>query len=120
MKYPKIVRDTLDFTSDTEVCNIGYNEGKFSDGRPYRVEVWSSYNITYATIFFSLIDLENLSEMDIKKMLVHNHLIEIIEDKIYITEVEDINDNSFLSVNVPLNGKDVVINKLLIKLKDYE
>ena len=51
MDYPQIVRDTIDFTSDTEVCNIGYAEGTLSDTRPYRLEVWSSYGITNVTIF---------------------------------------------------------------------
>lgn len=120
MDYPQIVRDTLDFTSDTEVCNIGYNEGTLEDGRPYRLEVWSSYGITNATFFISILDLENASEKAIKKMLIDNKLIDIIKDDIYITEVEDIEDNSFLSINVPLEGKDVVINKLLVKIKDFE
>ena len=30
MEYPQIVRDVVDFTSDTEVCNIGYHEGNNS------------------------------------------------------------------------------------------
>lgn len=120
MDYPQIIRDTLDFTSDTEVCNIGYNEGVLSDGRPYRVEVWSSYGITNATIFISILDLENASEKAIKKMLIDNKIIDIDKDDIYITEVIDTEDNSFLSINVPLNGKDVEINKLLVKIKDFE
>ena len=120
MKYPSIVRDTIDFISDTEVCNIGYTEGELKDKRPYRLEVWSSYGITNATIFISINDLEEKSEDDIKRLLISNGIIEVIKDDIYITEVEDINDNTFLSINVPLDGKDVVINKLLVKIKDFE
>lgn len=120
MDYPQIIRDTLDFTSDTEVCNIGYNEGVLEDGRPYRVEVWASHGITNATIFISILDLENASVKAIKKMLIDNKLIDIIKDDIYITEVEDIEDNSYLSINVPLEGSHITINKLLIKIKDFE
>lgn len=120
MEYPSIVRDTIDFTSDTEVCNIGYNEGKLSDNRPYRLEVWSSHEVMNATIFISLIDLENLSEDDIKRLLIKNNIIEVIKDDIYITEVEDSNDNVFLSINVPLEEHDEIINKLLIKIKDFD
>lgn len=120
MKYPSIIRDTIDFISDTEVCNIGYTEGKLNDDRPYRLEVWSSYGITNATIFISLIDLENKSEDEIKKLLIENKIIEVIKDDIYITEVEDSLDNSFLSINVPLEGKDVIINKILVKIKDFD
>ena len=120
MDYPNIIRDALDFTSDTEVCNIGYNEGTLEDGRPYRVEVWSSYGITNATIFISILDLENASEKAIKKMLIDNKIIELEKDEILITEVEDTEENIFLSINVPLEGKDTIINKLLIKIKDFD
>lgn len=120
MKYPTIIRDTIDFTSDTEVCNIGFAEGTLKDERPYRLEVWSSYGITNATIFISLIDLENKTEDEIKRILIDNGIIEVIKDDIYITEVEDSEDNSFLSINVPLEGKDVMINKLLVNIKDFE
>ena len=119
MDYPKIVRDNVDFTSDTEVCNIGYKEGVFEDGRPYRIEEWSSYGVDTVTIFISKIDLENLAEKGVKKYLLDNHLIEIINDKIYITELEDTNDNEFISINVPLIDHDEVMNKLLVTLDDY-
>lgn len=120
MEYPSIVRDTIDFISDTEVCNIGYNEGKLKDNRPYRLEVWSSYGITNVTIFISIIGLEESSEDDIKRILIKNNIIEVIKDDIYIKEVEDSTDNVFLSINVPLEEHEEVINKLLIKYKDFD
>ena len=119
MDYPQIVRDTIDFTSDTEVCNIGFCEGVLEDGRPYRIEAWSSYGVDTITIFLSKIDLDHLSEKELKKYLVDNKLIEVINDKIYITELEDSNDNEFISINVPLMDHDEVINKLLISLDEY-
>lgn len=119
MKYPQIIRDMIDFTSDTEVCNIGYNEGTLKDKRPYRLEVWSSYGVTNATIFISIKDLEDKSEEEIKNILVDNELIKIIEDDIYITEVEDSSDNSFLSINIPLNEGEKTINECNIKLSEY-
>lgn len=120
MDYPQIIRDTIDFTSDTEVCNIGFVEGELKDSRPYRVEVWDSYGITSATIFISILGLENRSEDEIKRLLVDEKIIEVIRDDIYITEVEDSADNVFLSINVPLEGRDIEINKLLVKVKDFE
>lgn len=120
MKYPSIIRDTIDFISDTEVCNIGYNEGVLNDGRPYRLELWSSYGITNVTIFLSIIDLEELSEDDIKRMLIKNKIIEVIKDDIYITELEDSTDNTFLSINVPLEDHEGIINKLLVHTKDFD
>lgn len=119
MEYPSIVRDTIDFISDTEVCNIGFKEGKLDDDRPYRLEVWDSYGIMNVTIFISILDLEDKTEDDIKKLLIRNKIIEVIKDDIYITEVEDSEDNSFLSINVPLKGPNDVINKLLVKYEYF-
>lgn len=116
MKYPKIERDIIDFANDTEVCNIGYNEGEI-DKRPYRLEVWDSYNVTSATVFISTIDLP---EEKIKRLLIDNNIIDIIEDQIYITTVIDSNDNEFYSINVPLKGIDHEINKCLVELKSFE
>lgn len=120
MKYPKIIRDTIDYTSDTEICNIGYAEGELSDERPYRIEEWSSYGINNITVFISILDLEEKSELEIKKYLENENIIKIVDDHIYITEVEDVEENVFLSINVPLSSKDTVINECLITIKDYE
>lgn len=120
MKYPSIVRDTIDFVSDTEVCNIGYQEGVLSDERPYRIEVWSSYGITNATIFISIKDIENMKEEEIKEYLTKEGIIEVIKDDIYITEVEDSEDNVFLSINMPVLEKDTELNKYLVELKSFD
>lgn len=119
MKYPSINREQVSFESDTEVCNVGYCEMEI-DSRPVRIEVWSSFDILNATIFISTIDLEKYNDKELKQFLVQNKIIEIIKDKIFITKIEDIDDNSFYSINVPLEGKDVIINKCLVKLKNYE
>lgn len=118
-EYPKIERDTIDFTSDTEVCNIGYYEGIFTDGRPVRVEIWSSHNVVNATVFFSIIDLEDKSEEDLVDLLAKNEIIEIREKKFYVTEYEDSNENTFISINVVLDDHDMVVNKCLVPIKDY-
>lgn len=120
MKYPSINREQVSFESDTEICNIGYYEGKLDDERPIRVELWSSYGILNATIFISGLDLEKKTPEEIKGYLEQNNIIKVIEDKIFITEVNDINDNKFLSINIPLESNYNRINECLVKLKDYD
>lgn len=120
MEYPSIIRDTIDFVSDTEVCNIGFSEGILSDSRPYRLEVWESYNIKNVTIFISIKGFEESSEEEIKNYLVKEGIIEIKEDDIYITEVEDSNEEIFLSVNMPIQDHDRELNKYLVKIKPFE
>lgn len=118
-RYPKIVRDTIDFTSDTEVCNIGYYDGIFTDGRPVRVELWSSHNVITATIFFSVKDLEDLTEKEVKDLLIINEIIEIREDNAYVTEYEDSKGNNFYCINIAIKDHDTVINKCIVPLTEY-
>ena len=120
MSYPIINRDGVDFTSDTELCNLGYAEGELSDGRPYRIESFLTYGVEALTIFISIQDLEEKSMNDIKKLLVKEGLIEIIEDNILMDKVIDENEEEFISINVPINDHGKEINKCNIALKEYE
>lgn len=115
MELPKIDRDGIDFTSDTEVCNLGYNEGIY-DNRPYRVEAWSSYDIDVATVFVSTIDLD---ENSIRKYLIDSGIVNIIEDNIQITKIES-DDNEFYSINIPLRDRNKTYNELKIDLKSFD
>lgn len=119
MEYPQIVRDVVDFTSDTEVCNIGYAEGTLSDGRPYRVEVWSAFEIETATIFISTQDIEDKDVKFLKKLIQDNKIVDIYDDRLDVTRTVDYEDNEFYSINIPLVDHDEEINTLLVKLKDY-
>ena len=65
MEIPKINREEVDFTTDSEICNVGFYEGE-KDNRPFRIEVWSSYGIDVATFFISTV---NLKEEDVKAFI---------------------------------------------------
>lgn len=118
MKYNKIDRTNIDFTSDAEVCNIGYFE-KYVKDIPIRIEKFVTNGITCITIFIPKIEIFN-DEKTIKKFLQDNNIIEIIDDKIYVTELEDVNNNEFLSINVPLESINHTFNKCTLDFKDYE
>ena len=120
MSYPLINRDGIDFTSDSEVCNLGYAEGELSDGRPYRMESFYSYGIETLTIFISIEGLEEKSMNDIKKMIVKEGLVDIMRDNVLIDETTDEDENEFLAINIPLVDHDEEMNKCLIKLKDFD
>ena len=94
MKYKAIDRTNIDFTSDAEICNIGYFEKEYHDV-PIRVEKFVANGITCVTIFIPKIDSLD-DEEKIKKFIANNNIINFIEDKAYITELEDINENTFL------------------------
>lgn len=118
MKYKAIDRSNIDFTSDVEICNIGYFEKKYQD-IPVRGEKFIANGITCVTIFIPKIDSFD-DEEKIKKFISDNNIIKLIEDRTYITELEDINENTFLSINVPLEDNNHFYNECLIDFKDYE
>ena len=55
MKYKAIDRTNIDFTSDAEICNIGYFEKEYQDV-PIRAEKFFANGITCVTIFIPKID----------------------------------------------------------------
>ena len=120
MEYPKIDRSNIDFASSSDLCNIGYHEGTLKDGRPYRLEAWSSSGMDTATIFISDKGLEDKSEVDLVKYLSGEEIIDIDDDRASVNKIEDINDNSFYAINLILNKRDEEINKLLVPLDDYD
>jgi len=119
MDYPKIERDAVDFSSDTEVCNIGFSEGVLSDGRPYRIEVWSAFEIETATIFLSTKDIEDKDVKYLKKLIQDNKIIDLSDDRLDVTRTVDYMENEFYSINIPLVDHGDEINTLLVKLNDY-
>lgn len=120
MDYPKINRNNIDFSSSSDVCNIGYYEGELKDSRPYRLEVWSSNGLDNATVFISNKGLEDKSEVDLVKYIAGEEIIEIDDDRAQVNEVEDPNGNVFYSINLLLNNRDEEINRLLVPLDDYD
>lgn len=117
MKYKMINRDNIDFTSDADVCNIGYIE-LYVDEIPIRLEKFYTRKITCVTIFIPM--LESLkTEEDIKKYLVEKNLIKIIDDNIYITEIEDIDDDVYISINIPIEDNDKIINECNLEFNEY-
>lgn len=117
MDYPKIVRDNMDFNSSSDVCNIGYYEGELKDGRPYRLEMWSSSGVDCVTIFISNIGLEDKSEVDLVKYIAGEDIIDIVDDRASVNMVTDIEGNTFFGINLVIDEQG---NTLLVDLLDYE
>jgi hypothetical protein len=49
--------------------DLGFGEGKFGDGRPFRVEAWASMQMTFVTCYFSTVGIEDYSSNDLKEYL---------------------------------------------------
>ncbi len=96
--YPAI--DKSDFKPNfskqdsNDQIDLGWGEGVFSDGRPYRIEFWAQYQLSMLTYFFSSIDMEKLSPAEIKKYLMDEHVVSFDDDAYNSAGYEGINMSS--------------------------
>jgi len=56
-------------------------EGTLSDGRPFRMECWAAYQVTYLTYFMSTLGIENLTNEELRELLVQEQLTTFYDDK---------------------------------------
>src|SRR5574344_1288529 len=108
MEYPMINRELIDFTSDSDICNIGYAEGVLKDSRPFRAELWSAYNVETLSIFISNIGLESKTYEEVVELL--NNIVERSDEKSDMNERTDSNDKEVIVINIPINDDDEVVN----------
>jgi hypothetical protein len=79
MTHPKPDRSdylpTTTKTPDNDVLDLGWNEGFFADGRPYRMECWAQDGITGLTFFFSTENFEQMSNEGFAALLEREGLV---------------------------------------------
>jgi hypothetical protein len=71
--------------------DIGFGEGRCSDGRPFRVEAWASMQISFITCYFSAVGIENYSNSDLKEYLTSEHVIEFKDEEFALSGFRGIN-----------------------------
>ena len=106
--------------------DLGWAEGVFSDGRPFRLEVWAATYVRYYTYYFSIVDIEYYSPSDLKKYLVSENVIEFDDEKylasgftginVSARKVADDSGNDIWEVTIIVDDDDgpYVHNKILI------
>ncbi len=67
-------------TKDDDDLDIGWADGVFSDGRPYRAESWAADQITLLTFFFSTSQIETYTNAQFIKLLEDEGLIEFLSE----------------------------------------
>jgi hypothetical protein len=79
-RYPRPDRSgyrlNLVAESEGEWLDLGWNEGVLSDGRPFRMEVWTLTGMTGAHFFFSTLDLDDLTSDSCCDLLEREHLVQ--------------------------------------------
>lgn len=83
-QYPKVDRSGLkpNFAKKDEddSIDIGFTEGRFNDGRPFRSEFWAASQTSCLTYYFSSIDMEDMSPSDLKEYLKSEHSLEFLDE----------------------------------------
>jgi len=55
--------------------DIGWFEGQLSDSRPFRAERWEQDHLKVLTLFFSMEELEHLSQTSLRNLLAKEGLV---------------------------------------------
>lgn len=108
-------------TAENDVLDVGWYEGTFSDGRPFRTECWCQDQVTMITFFFSTIDLENASQGEIAGLLVSENLVRFNSDKRYLAarRFVDPSGNEMWSINIVVGDGETVFLEDRVLFKAY-
>ena len=87
--------------------DIGWIEGEFSDGRPYRAELWCWDHNSNITFFFSSLELENASDQELADLLERETSFKVGSRKLIVPiKTQDFSGNELWSVNIFSGGDD--------------
>jgi hypothetical protein len=100
--------------------DIGWAEGEWKDGRPYRAELWSWGGLSAVTFFLSTLGLEDAREPELAGRLEENSLVEFLTDPIvYPEKILDSAGNEMWSVTIPIREGNESMVKLGFRLNPY-
>src|SRR5262245_55424157 len=102
--------------------DIGWDEGRLSDGRPFRVEMWAQDRISYMKCFFSALGLEHLGGSELQQFLERECLVRFRSDKRYAGGrlMIDASGNQMWEVNVVIGDEDDLYVDCDFRLKPYQ
>ena len=66
-------------TVDDRSFDLGWGEGFFSDGRPYRAEAWVEEGMTCLTLFFSTHGMENWAKAQFADFLEREGVVSYLD-----------------------------------------
>lgn len=113
---PKLIMD-----EETGEKDIGWAEGEFGDGRPYRVELWSWVHLSAITFFFSAVGLEKASDQKIAAFLEKELPLHFKGNKKVAAKIiEDSSANLMWSVSIVTYQGGEALVKYEISFNPYQ
>lgn len=103
------------------VMDVGYQIGKLSDGRKYRLECWRMDDMIMLTVMFSDIGIESYKRADMYLLLECEDILKFKGSKrpLQVAKTTDDVNKSMWSLNLMLANSKQVYADLLIDLTKY-
>ncbi len=124
--FPKPDRSALIRPPEEDAIEVdlGWAEGEFKNGRPFRIELWSSSYLstdTYITVFFSSAGLEDASEGALAALLWDELSIELGPgNRISAVKMEDHSGKEMWSVTLLIQRDEESLVKIRIPFHYYQ
>ena len=112
MTYPKPDRSNFvpntEKTPENESLDIGWAEGVFGDGRPYRMEMWAQDQASYLSFIFSAEGLEQLTGLSAVDLLVREGVVRFksAQRDAAMDRIRDASGDEMWSVNVEVGDEE--------------
>lgn len=107
---PNRSNQTIRFSKDEDgVIDVGWCDGVFSDGRPFRAEMWAQDQVSMLTIFFSTREMENKSQDELRQFVEAEQVIAFADDSSCYCSSRKYNDaagNEMWSVNIVVGADE--------------
>jgi len=103
--------------------DIGWTDGEFRDGRPYRAELWCWDHNLILTFFFSTLHMENASDKEFAEFFEKEGSFNVEEARRLIVpiKIQDCSGNELWSVNIFIGGdKPSPLSGNCTEFKPYE
>ncbi len=119
--------DRSDFTpnrrksEENDAIDIGWAEGTFRDGRPFRIECWAADQITSLTIFTPTLGMEDASDDDLRDFLVDEGLLVFLADYRHVSGAKllDPSNHEMWSINLVIGTEEGVLTECTLELNSY-
>ena len=123
--FPKPDRSTFSpkLTPVDEITELdkGWVEGEFSDGRPYRAELWFWDHLSAITFFFSTMGVENISDQGLADLLQKEVPLQFKgSKKISAEKIQDSSGHEMWSVSLLVRDGDETLLTLGIPFNSYK
>ena len=91
------------------LAGVGWHEGFLSDGRPYRIEAWTQFQIVCVTVFLSSAGIEQWSNEQLADLLEREKIVRFHSGKQRYVDAKSLPDasgNPIWSINVVIGAYD--------------